>query len=418
MPAGTTAGGPSKTLTGRWIAAAALLGLLLRLAFALLYWTHQPMTRDEHEYLSLARSLRAGAGYVYDAELLKNGIQPFGRAPGYPVFLALVGGGDAVATSVPPSVKVAQSFLGALGIVLIAMLAHDLAGARAARAAAFIAAVYPSLVWIAAYAFSEALFWPLGLLAAWLANRLFQAPDGRARLALICGLVAGAALLVRPMMVVFPPLACAWLAWRARWKSAAALALGVAIVVGPWSIRSSFSHDRFVPLASEGGITFWTGNHPLAIGDGDMAANPRIKVAQQALRAEHPTLTEEQMEPVYYREAFAWIAAHPLDWLRLEMRKAFYLVVPIGPSYMLHSQLYVVGSLVPYLIVLPLALMGVWSARARLRQTTGLWLLTAASVLICLIFFPQERFRLPIIDPMLIVCAAAWIARADKESHA
>jgi hypothetical protein len=25
-------------------------------------------------------------------------------------------------------------------------------------------------------------------------------------------------------------------------------------------------------------VTFWTGNHPLAVGDGDLAANPAIKI--------------------------------------------------------------------------------------------------------------------------------------------
>jgi len=124
------------------------------------------------------------------------------------------------------------------------------------------------------------------------------------------------------------------------------------------------------------------------------------------------------MEPVYYREAFRWIVSHPLDWLGLEMRKVFYLVVPVGPSYTLHSRLYVIGSVVPYLLAVPLALMGIWAARVRLGRTPGMWLLTAASVLICLVFFPQERFRLPIIDPTLIICAAAWIARTDREFRA
>jgi hypothetical protein len=41
-----------------------------------------------------------------------------------------------------------------------------------------------------------------------------------------------------------------------------------------------------------------------------------------------------------------------------------------------------------------------------------LLLLGAASVLMCLVFFPQERFRIPVIDPVLIVCAAALAARA------
>ena len=52
------------------------------------------MNRDEIEYLSLARSLVAGHGYVYDEHVQKGPVEPFGRAPGYPVFLALTGGGE------------------------------------------------------------------------------------------------------------------------------------------------------------------------------------------------------------------------------------------------------------------------------------------------------------------------------------
>ena len=41
-------------------------------------------------------------------------------------------------------------------------------------------------------------------------------------------------------------------------------------------------YGRPVLIASEGGITFWTGNHPLSPGDGDMAANPAIKLREPA----------------------------------------------------------------------------------------------------------------------------------------
>ena len=36
--------------------------------------------------------------------------------------------------------------------------------------------------------------------------------------------------------------------------------------------------------------------------------------------------------------------------------------------------------------------------------------LAASAALTCLIFFPQERFRIPVIDPMLIVCASGLAA--------
>src|SRR5262245_63923734 len=118
----------------------AAIGLTLRLAFSLGYWTDQPLTRDEREYLSLARSLAAGHGFTYDAAITTGPTEPFGRAPGYPAFLAAVGGGRSVVEHVPAAVKVAQSVVGTLGVLLAGVLAGRLAGPRAGTIAAFIAA--------------------------------------------------------------------------------------------------------------------------------------------------------------------------------------------------------------------------------------------------------------------------------------
>jgi len=177
---------------------AAAIGLALRLAFALGYWTGQPLTRDEREYLSLARSLASGHGFTYDEDLLRQDPDPFSRAPGYPAFLAIAGGGQGPVADVPALVKVAQAGVGALGVVVIGLVACQMAGATAGAAAALIAALYPPLVWIAGYAYSEAIAWPLGLAAVWIFNRL-AAPADRARVggAVACGLLIGLALLVR-----------------------------------------------------------------------------------------------------------------------------------------------------------------------------------------------------------------------------
>lgn len=387
------------------------VAIALRLAFALGYWTGQPLTRDEREYLSLARGVASGQGFVYDEVAREGGVDPFGRAPGYPLFLAAVGGGGAVTSDVPASVQVAQSVVGGLGVWMVALLAARLAGPGAGVAAAAIAACYPPLIWIAAYAFSEAVFWPLGLFTVWLFDRAHQAttPAARLRLALVTGLCAGAAVLVRPAMLFFLLLAGPWWLWKRGPAPVAALALGALLTIGPWTARNYLVHERFVLVASEGGVTFWTGNHPLATGDGDMAANPAIKRDNLALRARHPGVSEEDMEPIYYREAFAWMRAHPVDWLTLMARKAFYLIVPIGPSYTLHSPLYFWASVWSYGLVLPFAVAGAWRQRAHLARTPGLWLLVASAVAVCFAFFPQERFRIPVIDPALIVLAGALL---------
>jgi 4-amino-4-deoxy-L-arabinose transferase-like glycosyltransferase len=400
-------GGDRRPTPTSLVLAAAAVGLLLRLAFGFTYWVDEPLTRDEQEYLSLARSLVAGDGFVYDAVLRAQG-DPF-RAPGYPAFLAAVGGGQGRGDELPESVKVAQAVVGALGVVMTALVAGRLAGSRAAVVAAWIAAIHPPLVAISARAFSEAVFWPLALGVAWAFDRALE-PGGRGvGRGLAAGLLAGADILVRPALLAFLPLAAAWALWRRRPAVAVACLAGAAVVIGPWTARNYAHYERLVLVASEGGVTFWTGNHALATGDGDLAANPNLARAKQALRAAHPGLSEEQMEPVYYREALAWIRANPMDWLALQARKLFYLVVPVGPSYRVHSARYYAASAIPYLAVLALAGLAVWRGTA-FNRTAGLWLLLASSIVVCLVFFPSERFRIPVIDPALIVAAGAAFA--------
>ena len=324
-----------------FVLAAAVVGLAARLGFGLGYWVDEHLNRDEVEYLSLARSLAAGQGLVYDEHVLKGPVEPFGRAPGYPVFLALVGGGARYVETVPATVKIAQAVVGAAGVVVIAIAAFRLGGRRPAMAAAAMAAVHPPLVWIAGYAFSEAVFWPVGLALALLVSRTLDEPRATMwKWALLCGVVAGGATFLRAATLLFVPLAAGWFGWKRQPAAVAGFALGLALVLGPWTARNVAHYGRFVIVASDGGVTFWTGNNPLAIGEGDMAANPHLKVANQELRARHPGLTEEQMEPVYFRESLTWMREHPVDWVVLVMKKAFYLAVPIGPSYTLHSTRY------------------------------------------------------------------------------
>ena len=68
----------------------------------------------------------------------------------------------------PPLVQLAQALRRApLSIWLIALVARRAAGERAAAVAAWLAAVYPPLVWICGYALSEAVYVVLAMLVAW-----------------------------------------------------------------------------------------------------------------------------------------------------------------------------------------------------------------------------------------------------------
>jgi 4-amino-4-deoxy-L-arabinose transferase-like glycosyltransferase len=402
------------------VALATLVALVLRLAFALGYWVDKPMTHDEHEYLLLARSLASGQGFRYPASPSgQDDSERFGRAPLYPFVISRIAARavlDAPAASVPRAIKIGQSIIGALAIPLVAAVAWRAGGPVAGALGAGLAAIHPPLVWTSAYALSEVLY----LVIVWLSAALFGAAIDRrdagaaartSRLLLAAGVVGGFAALTRPSALAYLMVGTLWLALAPPRRRALFFLLGAALIIAPWTARNVREHGRLVLVASEGGITFWTGNHPLARGEGDMAANPAIKRDNQRLRLEHRELSPEALERVYYREAFAHITAHPIWWMGLEVRKLFYLFVPVGPSYALHSRLYQLGSVVPYLVLLPLAIAGARLMRRTLAPAAVPAILFVSTVLVCLAFFPQERFRIPEIDPTLIVCAAVWLGQ-------
>jgi 4-amino-4-deoxy-L-arabinose transferase-like glycosyltransferase len=415
------------TASARFIAGAALIGLVLRLAFGLWYWVDKPLMKDEQEYLLLATRVATGHGFTYPGTEPTSGF--FERPPGFVVLLSavLVATQDALVTTAVPSgieglppnsshtpvaITIVQSLLGTLVILLVAALARRAGGDRAAKLAAAAAALYPPMAWVSGYVLSEPLYSALALGAILLLQKAADvAGSRRLQLGVTAGLVAGAALLTKEAMLFFLPLAALWLIWRKQRGLLIAFAAGVALIVLPWIGRNYAVHGQFILTAAHGGVTLWTGNNPLARGEGDLAANPIMGQARRALEEQHRGLTNQQMDDVYYELVGDFIRQHPAQWLVLEAKKLFYTFVPIGPSYTLHSNRYVLASLMSYGAMAPFALIGLW----RLFRQPGpspLWalgLLALSSVVVCLVFFPQERFRIPVLDPAGLVAAAyAW----------
>ena len=397
----------------RLILVAAAVGLLLRLAFATLYWVDKPLTQDEREYLALAGSLIEGRGFTYPDDHETGTGQRFSRAPGYAAVLAVIGA--RAAPSAPARVKILNSVLGAFSVWIIGLLALRAGQPLAGVIAAGVAAVYPPLVWLPAYVFSESLYMPLALGCTLMLIGAQQRLEREGRhglgnaLVIAAGITAGAAALIRSAMLVFVPLAVLWFARRRQLPLAVAFAVAAALVVTPWTLRNLRTHGRPIVVAADGGVTFWTGNHPLARGEGDLAANPELKQAEIAFRRAQGDLPAEALEPLYYADAIQRIKADPGWWLRLVAAKAFYTVVPIGPSYTLHSARYLMASVVAYGLIAPLGLVGCWRL-LRSGRATPLLLLAGSVLMTALIFFPQERFRIPILDPTLIIGASILLA--------
>ena len=297
-----------RTPTLRWaarpvIAAALLTGLTLRLAFGLGWWVDKPLTLDEQEYLILAQSLVEGRGLTYSSPSASpGGTRHFERPPGYPVFLAgvmtLSGGFAGVRhdAGVPTPVKVVQSIVGLVTVLLIGLIARRAAGERAGTIAVWIAAIYPPLVWSCAYVLSETLYTLLAFAVVLLLGDAFD--DGRSNGWKVCaaGVVTGAALLTREAMLFFLVLGALWLVAHRQWRFVATFLAGALIVLLPWIMRNAIVHGGFVVGAPHGGVTFWTGNNELARGEGDMAANPALRGASLDIEARNPGLSARELE--------------------------------------------------------------------------------------------------------------------------
>ena len=178
---------------------------------------------------------------------------------------------------------------------LIALVAMRVAGPPAGAIAAWIAALYPPLVWTPAYVFSETLYMALALSHVLVVERVLSpsGTDGAGRAPapaawlFWCGVAWRSCRAHTPGSSVLPLLLGLWLLGKRRLRDAVLIAVGAVLVIAPWTYRNYREYGRPVLIASEGGITFWTGNHPLSPGEGDMAANPAIKRDNQRLRAAH-----------------------------------------------------------------------------------------------------------------------------------
>ncbi len=410
------------------IAFALAAGLAVRLAFAFGYWVGKPLTLDEQEYMLLAQSVARGDGLTYPSGRVE-GTRHFERPPGFPLFLAavIVATGNssgrpaaglkasptppASSSEVPAAIKVAQALMGLVCILLIAGCARQVAGDAAGVAAAWVGALYPPLAWISGYVLAETLYCALAFATVWLLSRGTARQTAYPGSILAAGVAAGAAVLTKEAMLFFVPLAVAWLLARRRWQAAVVLCVGVALVLAPWVARNRAVYGRFVLTAPHGGVTFWTGNNELATGEGDLAANPAMARARLALQAQHPGAGPAEVDNLFYADAWRFIRTQPARWVGLLGRKLVYTFLPIGPSYRLHSALYVAASLVSYLLIACAAIAGIGRLLAcgRWRDGWAIWLLAASAVAMSLVFFPQERFRIPVIDPTLVICAAAWV---------
>lgn len=283
---------------GRWLAAVLIAGIVLRLAWVLIF--PAPQTSDAGTYFQLGARLARGDPYV----------TPFSgtRAewpPGLPLLLA----GVFQVVGINRAAVILLNLLLFAGLLFATdSLARRLAGDGPARLATLLVALWPNLIALTGIANKEAVV-ALALTLSWL---LYL--SNRRLAGLGAGLALGVATLSQPATLLVPaayaaadlfgrvPLRRAVLAW-------AMLIAGMAVVIAPWMVRNERVLGRVV-LTTNGGSVFYRANNPKANG----SWTPR---GERSLAG----LGELEASDVGYRWGKEWVRENPDDFLALSLRK-------------------------------------------------------------------------------------------------
>ncbi|MGD0438176.1 MAG: glycosyltransferase family 39 protein, partial [Bryobacteraceae bacterium] len=224
----------------------------------------QPYT-DEIHYIAQARSLAEGKGYVDESR------RPTAYWPvGYPALLSLgyrLGGSNGIVNTV------LQIALSLATLVIVAWIGAAAFGAHIGRSAALLLAVYPNHVFYSTLYLTEPLFCFLVTAAIGLLLRGTQMDGARKQVLFLAaaGISLGLAALARSVVVLFPAVLPIWFL-RQRWPISkvltrtALISLCTLLAVGPWMWRNHAVTKRWFTISSNGGDTFWVGNHPGALG--------------------------------------------------------------------------------------------------------------------------------------------------------
>lgn len=401
-------------LSHRWaIPAILVLCLVSRIAVAVA-WPQQPFS-DGAFYLERAAELATGRGYM------EAGHATAFWPVGHPLLLAgadrLFGPGMTGA--------VALNVLASLATLALMMWfgSYVLKAPLAGRAAALLYAVYPAHIVYVGTSLSE----PAAAAAGMAGLSALVAARGRWAWLLGAGLMFGLATLMRTQMLLFPIgalIGVVWVqrcGWRTGARAALPLALGMAVIVAPWSLRN-LAELGTPALSTNGGIALITGANDRATGDHMLLDPAELDRARKVPAAERIS-RQVEVDGNLRAAAVRWIADHPGEWLALGVRKVAILwskdtdaFWSLQASYPRAAPAIAAGQAVNqlfYLLLLALAVPALWTgARALLtgrsegRQLALLLLMPAFVSLTAFVFTGQTRYHHPAMP--FVALAAGW----------
>jgi 4-amino-4-deoxy-L-arabinose transferase-like glycosyltransferase len=397
------------------------VGLLFRLVVAAHGGLSTPPIRgaDAAEYDSYAWNLAQGYGYrgispdvrSLDGQLLDH-LTAY-RAPGTSTFWA---GLYRIFGHRYDVVRIAQSALGTLTILLIYAIGRHCFGEAVALLAAAIYTLWPTALFYSTELGSESLY---TFLFCWFILAILKFGEHPNWMgAAVAGLLLGLAMLTRPNALLMVMLVIPWALWQfrrtRRWLVQALTISGIAIAtLIPWTVRNYEVFHAFVP--------FDTGGGDVALGSYNsvVASNPlyygywvyptsELPEYREQITASNNELMRDRVER---QLALQWLRNHPEKWRYLiEMR----FIRSWTPFLEARSprvyRFAMIASWGPVLVLFSFAFFP--TAFNFLREGHPGWIVHLGVlhfVFTALIFWGASRFRYPVEGLCIILASAAVV---------
>lgn len=356
---------------------------------------------DAIEYDRLATHLLEGRGFV-----LREG-QPYGfRSPGFPFFLMLI---YAVVGHSYAAVRLMNALLGAMICLPIYFFVRRIWRWQTGLIAGLGVAAHPLLIYFTAMIYPECLMLLLLGVVFLLTDRVTR--SRRIGEVIPLGLLSGFLVYLRPSLLLLGLLIPVPLLLSHGVKKGLLASVVLVVLIGltilPWSVRNYVVFGEFVWMATEGGVTFWASNNPLATG-GWVEPSPETWLEPDPpsnLRG-WPDLTETESEARFLAAGIAWIREHPIDFLRLLPRK---LVRAWSLNFGNEAREASLPTVVhvAYSLFLIVCLVGLVLSLTHWREAMVLYLLVAVSTLTTLIFYGSTRQSSLLVLPLTVFASLA-----------
>jgi 4-amino-4-deoxy-L-arabinose transferase-like glycosyltransferase len=410
-----------------------ILGVILLIGTGIRIWliahAAPPHYAIDGLFDTLGWNLATGHGFTLDGE---TPAAHYG--PAYPGILALL---YYCAGHRPDLVPYAHILFDLLAGVCVYFGARLLFGPRVAAWAAAVLYLYPAYWTYDLRIRSESLL--TMLMAAWLWAAVCCAKFGRVRMYALSGLLAGLAILCKPVVIPAALLLAVLPAITSPTGRAVVprLALYVGcmlLVVLPWTVRNAFAFGAFLPVSTGMGVGLWTGSDPVSEGSYPMSPETEAQLWETAgiapLAYPH-VMYEVSVDRDLRTKGWARIRAHPGRYIRLTFTRVFHFWIG-NRLYLANSELgfadgirrdvterggiVATYSLAKRLLLIPVALLlaawAGWRLRTRWRELFPLYALPVGLTLGYVPFMVESgRYALPVLPCVFILAVAAVTLR-------